>query len=254
MRSFLGVPILVRNEAFGNIYLTDKAEGDFDEADEQAVVILAAWAAIAVQNARLYGDLAARRDALARANRRLEATTTIARAVGTETDLDVLVDLIVKRARALVDARTLVMWRQHGDELVGVEFEGAVTIVVADDGTGLTPLAAAKASGWWGCANGSSSREGRSRSRAGRAGHDRSGHAACTSPLALAVPPSFVGARAKVLDVRANNRAERQAPRTPPGGQIAFASPPAGSAGVIRPSSTATTERERRGITPNGAH
>jgi two-component system, NarL family, sensor histidine kinase DevS len=118
MRSFLGVPILIRNEAFGNLYLTDKAKGDFDEADEQAVVILAAWAAIAVQNARLYGDLAARRDALERANRGLEATTTIARAVGTETDLEVLLDLIVKRARALVDARTLVVWRQHGDELV----------------------------------------------------------------------------------------------------------------------------------------
>jgi signal transduction histidine kinase len=117
MHSFLGVPILVRNEAFGNLYLTDKEAGDFDDADEQAAVILAAWAAIAVENARLYGEASAQRDELERANRGLEAITTVARAVGAETDLDVLLDLIVKRARALVDARTVVVWLQDGDEL-----------------------------------------------------------------------------------------------------------------------------------------
>ena len=117
MHGFLGVPILVRNEAFGNLYLTDKAEGDFDEADEQAAVILASWAAIAIENARLYGGAASQRDELERANRGLQAITTIARAVGAETDLDVLLDLIVKRARALVDARTVVVWLQDGDEL-----------------------------------------------------------------------------------------------------------------------------------------
>jgi signal transduction histidine kinase len=117
MHSFLGVPILIGNEAFGNLYLTDKADGEFTEADEQAAVILASSAAIAVENARLYGEAAAQRDELQRANRGLEAITTIARAVGAETDLDVLLDLIVKRARALVDARTLVVWLQEGDEL-----------------------------------------------------------------------------------------------------------------------------------------
>ena len=76
MRSFLGVPILVRNEVFGNLYLTDKEQGDFDEADEQAAVILAAWAAIAVENARLYGETTARGDELERANRGLQAITT----------------------------------------------------------------------------------------------------------------------------------------------------------------------------------
>ena len=59
MHSFLGVPILIRNEAFGNLYLTDKDHGDFDDGDEQAAVVLAAWAAIAVENARLYGDATA---------------------------------------------------------------------------------------------------------------------------------------------------------------------------------------------------
>jgi signal transduction histidine kinase len=117
MHSFLGVPILIRNQPFGNLYLTDKAEGEFDEGDEQAAVILAAWAAIAVENARLYGEASASRDEFERANRGLQAIATVARAVGAETDLDILLDLIVKRARALVNARTVVIWLQDGDEL-----------------------------------------------------------------------------------------------------------------------------------------
>ena len=124
MGNFLGVPIMIRNEAFGNLYLTDKTDGDFDEADEQAAVILAAWAAIAVENSRLYREMSSRRDALERANRGLEAITTVARAVGAETDLDRLLDLIVKRARALVNARTVVIWLQEGDELAVVAIAG----------------------------------------------------------------------------------------------------------------------------------
>jgi signal transduction histidine kinase len=132
MHSFLGVPILIRNQAFGNLYLTDKVEGDFDEADEQAAVILAAWAAIAVENARLYGETASRRDELERANRGLRAATTIARAVGAETDLDALLDLIVKRARALVDARTLAIWLEEGDELAVAACAGETPRHVGD--------------------------------------------------------------------------------------------------------------------------
>ncbi|MBJ7353784.1 MAG: GAF domain-containing sensor histidine kinase [Thermoleophilaceae bacterium] len=52
MESFLGVPILVDGLAFGNLYLTDKSEGNFDDIDEASVVTLAAWAAIAINNAR----------------------------------------------------------------------------------------------------------------------------------------------------------------------------------------------------------
>ncbi|MBV9098351.1 MAG: GAF domain-containing protein, partial [Frankiaceae bacterium] len=55
MRTFLGVPIAIRGEAFGNLYLTEKrGGGEFTEADEQAVVALASAAGLAVQNARLY--------------------------------------------------------------------------------------------------------------------------------------------------------------------------------------------------------
>ena len=57
MRSFLGVPVPVRGQAFGNLYLTEKAGGGgFTQADEDAVVALAAAAGVAVENARLYAQ------------------------------------------------------------------------------------------------------------------------------------------------------------------------------------------------------
>jgi signal transduction histidine kinase len=56
MRTFLGVPITVRGQAFGNLYLTEKEGGDFDLADEDAVIVLADWAAIAIENARWAAD------------------------------------------------------------------------------------------------------------------------------------------------------------------------------------------------------
>jgi signal transduction histidine kinase len=55
MRTFLGVPIRVRGEVFGNLYLTDKHGGsDFTAEDQEIVVALAAAAGIAIENARLY--------------------------------------------------------------------------------------------------------------------------------------------------------------------------------------------------------
>jgi len=52
MRSFLGVPIKIQGEAWGNLYLTEKESGSFDEADEESAVILAEWIALAISNAR----------------------------------------------------------------------------------------------------------------------------------------------------------------------------------------------------------
>jgi len=118
MRSFLGVPILVRGEAYGNLYLTDKQDADaFDEGDEEAIVLLAGWAAVAIDNARVYATEQRRRVELEQAVRALEATTTIARALGGETDLDRILELIVKRARALLEARNVVILLVDGDAL-----------------------------------------------------------------------------------------------------------------------------------------
>jgi signal transduction histidine kinase len=52
MKSFLGVPVKIHGEPWGNLYLTEKQEGLFDQSDEQSAVILAEWIAIAVNNAR----------------------------------------------------------------------------------------------------------------------------------------------------------------------------------------------------------
>src|ERR1044071_1490419 len=50
MESFLGVPIVIEGQAWGNLYLTEKECGEFTCDDEEAVVVLADWAAIAISN------------------------------------------------------------------------------------------------------------------------------------------------------------------------------------------------------------
>lgn len=61
MTSFLGVPIRLRGQHFGNLYLADSTKGEFSADDEQLVIALAATAAIAIENARLYDEAELRR-------------------------------------------------------------------------------------------------------------------------------------------------------------------------------------------------
>jgi signal transduction histidine kinase len=117
MHTFLGAPVLIRGEAWGNLYLTEKVDGEFTEQDEASLVVLADWAAIAIDNARVHREVRAQRDELGRAVRALEATTDIARAVGGEIELARVLELIVKRARALVEARTLLLLLREGADL-----------------------------------------------------------------------------------------------------------------------------------------
>jgi signal transduction histidine kinase len=57
MRSFLGVPVRIRDDVYGNLYLTEKQGGaDFDEEDEALARALAAAAGVAIENARLYAE------------------------------------------------------------------------------------------------------------------------------------------------------------------------------------------------------
>src|SRR3954466_3963119 len=128
MHSFLGVPIVIRGEAWGNLYLTEKEGGDFQPEDEEAVVVLSDWAAIAIENARLYRTVDARRAELERAVRGFEATATIARAVGGETDLGRVLELIVKRGRALVEARDVLILLAEGDHLRVAAGAGSVAV------------------------------------------------------------------------------------------------------------------------------
>jgi signal transduction histidine kinase len=118
MSTFLGVPLMIRGEAWGNVYLTEKRDGLFDDVDIHAVTVLADWAAIAIEHANLYRSTFERSTALERAVEGLQATTDIARVLGSETDLARVLELIVKRGRALVRARTVVLLLREGDALV----------------------------------------------------------------------------------------------------------------------------------------
>ncbi len=118
MNSFLGVPITVRGETYGNLYMTEKRGAEeFDKSDEEAAVTLASWAGIAIENARLYTSLSEREAETEQALRRAETSVDIARTVGGETDVERVLDLIVKRARALVDARALLVLLRREDHL-----------------------------------------------------------------------------------------------------------------------------------------
>jgi two-component system, NarL family, sensor histidine kinase DevS len=125
MNSFLGVPIHVREEVYGNLYLTEKDGGaEFDAADEEALIVLAEWAAIAIENARAYALVQDRRDELEQAVSSLEATSEIAHALAGETDLEHVLELIAKRARALTEARASVVLLREGEQLEAVAVAG----------------------------------------------------------------------------------------------------------------------------------
>ncbi|WP_020576611.1 GAF domain-containing protein [Actinopolymorpha alba] len=114
MRSFLGVPVQVRGEAFGNLYLTEKiGGGDFTEEDEEVVVALAAAAGIAIDNARLY-DVSRRRE-----NWLLASTEITAHLLSGASPGETL-DLIAERARAVASAELsmLALVDEQGGDLV----------------------------------------------------------------------------------------------------------------------------------------
>ncbi|WP_445149710.1 GAF domain-containing sensor histidine kinase [Baekduia sp. Peel2402] len=135
--TFLGVPITIGDATWGNLYLANKPE-PFTEEDEWTAVVLARWAAIAIENARLYEGLERRRDELERAVARLSATTEIAIALGAEVDREPILELVVKRARALVDAREVAVLLELGGDLTVAAHAGDVgetADVVERDGT-----------------------------------------------------------------------------------------------------------------------
>lgn len=115
MHTFLGVPITVRGEAFGNLYLTEKrGGGEFTEADEQVVLALASAAGLAVQNARLYEQSRLRQQWL-------EAASAIqTRLLAGTAPAEVLPDLVAS-ARQLGDADLAYLALPVGDGSLRVE-------------------------------------------------------------------------------------------------------------------------------------
>jgi signal transduction histidine kinase len=103
MRTFLGVPILLRGVAYGNLYLAEKSDGtDFNAEDQEVVTLLAAQAAVAIENARLY-------ESATRWLAQLESLTEVGNALAGETELGPLLELIAARLRDLIDAELIVI-------------------------------------------------------------------------------------------------------------------------------------------------
>ncbi|MFE6286075.1 GAF domain-containing protein [Streptomyces sp. NPDC057877] len=114
MRTFLGVPIRVRDEVFGNLYLTQKRGGaDFDADDEAVLTALANAAGVAIDNARMY-------DESRRREQWLEALGEITRSLLGGTEVRDVLRLIARRASEMADADQAVVLlpaRADGDRL-----------------------------------------------------------------------------------------------------------------------------------------
>lgn len=114
MRSFIGMPIRVRDEVFGNLYLTEKrGGGQFDEEDEIVLTALATAAGVAIENARLY-DEGRRRE------RWLEASSEVTRALLSGTPPEEVLCLVARRAREVTDADIAVVGLPAGNVQVEV--------------------------------------------------------------------------------------------------------------------------------------
>jgi two-component system, NarL family, sensor histidine kinase DevS len=126
MRTFLGVPILLRGVAYGNLYLTEKAGGvPFTDEDEELTMLLSSQAAVAIENARLY-------EAATRWLKQLESLNEVSNALVSETDLSRLLDLVADRLRELVQARLV---------LIALPVTGGDLVVRATSGEGADALA-----------------------------------------------------------------------------------------------------------------
>ncbi len=131
MRSFLGAPIRVRDDVFGNIYLTEKkGGGEFDEDDEAVLIALAAAAGVAVENARLY-------DEARRQQRWLRASGEVTSRLLSGTEPDEVLSLIAELARELsgADLVVLALPERDGRALVieyatGDGADGAIGLVL----------------------------------------------------------------------------------------------------------------------------
>ncbi|WP_417629399.1 GAF domain-containing protein [Nonomuraea rubra] len=137
MGTFLGVPVRVRDEVFGNLYLTEKrGGGEFDEEDEAVVIALATAAGVAVENARLYAE-SRRRETW------LQASAELTTSLLSGADPHEVLATMAARARQMCDAdlvqvllpeasgSTLTVEVADGegaDELLGTTFDIAATL------------------------------------------------------------------------------------------------------------------------------
>jgi GAF domain-containing protein len=120
MRSFLGVPVRVRDEVFGNLYLTNKRDGgEFTEDDEAVLTALGAAAGVAVENARLY-------EAARRSQRWIQASAEVTTALLSGAEGDEVLARITSQARELsgADLAVLALPDEEGRRLIIAHADG----------------------------------------------------------------------------------------------------------------------------------
>ncbi|MFI7313979.1 sensor histidine kinase [Streptomyces hygroscopicus] len=136
MHSFLGVPIRVRDEVFGNLYLSEKRGGkEFDGEDEAMLSTLAVAAGVAIENARLYEEARHRQ-------RWLEANAEVTHSLLSGVDETRVLELIVEHARRILaaDLGVLMLPVPGSDELqvalaAGTDAEAHRGLVLPREGT-----------------------------------------------------------------------------------------------------------------------
>jgi signal transduction histidine kinase len=114
MTTFLGVPVLLRGTAYGNLYLTEKdGGGDFTQEDQELVELFAAQAAVSIENARLY-------ESATRWSRQLESLMEVSSAMAGATSVDRLLELVAERLHDLLEARLVTVALPAGPEQVRI--------------------------------------------------------------------------------------------------------------------------------------
>ena len=103
MRTFLGVPVRIRDEVYGNLYLTEKRDGAaFDEEDETLVTALSAAAGVAIENARLF-------DAAQRQERWLRASSEVTRRLLGGAAVDEVLEFVTQQTLEMTGADLVVL-------------------------------------------------------------------------------------------------------------------------------------------------
>ncbi len=109
MTTFLGAPVRIRDEMFGNLYLTEKEDGtEFDDEDEAILIALGAAAGVAIGNARLY-------DEARRQQRWLRASAEVTQRLLSEADADEVLALVTGQALDISGADLVVLALPAGD-------------------------------------------------------------------------------------------------------------------------------------------
>lgn len=120
MESFLGVPIVLGDRLLGQIYLTNKTTyPEFTPEDEHVIETLAAYAAVAINNAQMYADLVARDQALVQRNADLallnELATSLARSLDVQEVLNITLQRVMDYLK--VDSGEIYLKQEEGSEM-----------------------------------------------------------------------------------------------------------------------------------------